>query len=222
VCARIKDMQTTTNAWQLVQLILIENKNMDFINSEFLMAGGLSDQLPQSTHTELVFCGRSNVGKSSLINKLCNRKSLARVSGTPGKTTTINFFSLGKNFVLVDLPGYGYAKRSHSEKERWAKLIDHFFTSGRTLGLVLLLLDSRHKPSADDMVMLDFLKESGIPFFAVLTKTDKLGKSALAQQIEYFRELLERYEVRDVVPFTVNGGESAGQLREKIKEYFVN
>ena len=192
---------------------------MNFFNAEFKMACGLSSQLPLSDKGELVFCGRSNVGKSSLINKLCNRKSLARVSGTPGKTTTINFFSLDEDVVMVDLPGYGYAKRNHSEKERWARLMEHYFKSGRDIHLVLLLLDSRHKPSADDMTMLEFLHDIGYRFMAVLTKTDKLTRTQFAEQVDYFNELLDGFGAVDVVPFTINGQESAELLREKIEKH---
>ena len=192
---------------------------MNFYNADFIMSCGLSSQLPEPQKGELVFCGRSNVGKSSLINKLCNRKSLARVSGTPGKTTTINFFSLNDDIVMVDLPGYGYAKRNHTEKERWAKLMEHYFKSGRRIELVLLLLDSRHKPSADDTTMLEFLHDIGYRFMAVLTKTDKLTKSQFAEQVEYFNKLLDGFGAIDVVPFTINGQESAELLREKIDNY---
>lgn len=192
---------------------------MNFYNAEFLLSCGLSGQLPESKKGELVFCGRSNVGKSSLINKLCNRKSLARVSGTPGKTTTINFFSLDEELVLVDLPGYGYAKRSQSEKERWARLMEHYFTSGRDIRLVMLLLDSRHKPSQDDVVMMDFLRDTGLDFFAVLTKADKLNKTLYKEQTEYFNALLKQYNVLETVPFTVNGMESAELLRDRINNH---
>ncbi|MEG2939291.1 MAG: ribosome biogenesis GTP-binding protein YihA/YsxC, partial [Oscillospiraceae bacterium] len=130
---------------------------MDFNQAQFTCSFGLRDQLPPSDTVELVFSGRSNVGKSSLINKLCTRKALARVSSTPGKTTTINFFSLGKDTTLVDLPGYGYAKRSHEERIRWANLMEHYFKSDRNIKLVLLLIDSRHKPSDEDFGMLEFL-----------------------------------------------------------------
>lgn len=194
---------------------------MDFYKAEFLMASALPAQLPASQKTELVFCGRSNVGKSSLINKLCNRKSLARVSGTPGKTTTINFFSLGEDALLVDLPGYGYAKRSQQEKKRWSALMEHYFNTARNIGLVLLLLDSRHAPSDDDETMLDFLHHRQLPVFVVLTKTDKLSRNQLAEQTRFFEEFLAPYGVQKICPFTVNGQEPAEQLRQCIAEAIV-
>ncbi len=191
--------------------------NLSFQKAEFITSYGLRDQMPPSSGAELVFAGRSNVGKSSLINKLCGRKSLARVSSTPGKTTTINFFSLGEDAVLVDLPGYGYAKRSDAEKQRWASLMEHYFTSGRDIRLVILLLDSRHKPSVDDFDMLGFLSEMQMPFMVALTKTDKLNKTQYRENMESFKEWLAPYPVRKTVPFTVTGVESVEALREDIQ-----
>ncbi len=191
---------------------------MDFNKAEFLRAYGFKDQLPPSEKAELVFCGRSNVGKSSLINKLCNRKSLARVSATPGKTTTINFFSLGEDALLVDLPGYGYAKRSQDEKRRWASLMEHYFQSGRDLRLILLLLDSRHKPSVDDFGMLEFLKETGRRFLVVLTKCDKLNKTQYRENLEAFDAWLAPYAPAGIETFTINGSEAAERLRAEIAQ----
>ena len=148
---------------------------MRFDTVEFTAAYGTSSQLPPSTLPEIVFSGKSNVGKSSLINKLFNRKSLARVSSTPGKTITVNFFR-GDGVFFADLPGYGYAKRNRSEKDRWAELMEGYFRSGRNIALVIQLLDMRHKPTADDMTMLRFLRETGTPFVIALTKADKLNK----------------------------------------------
>lgn len=196
---------------------------MNFNNAEFIGSCALPSQLPKvdPAVTEIVFCGRSNVGKSSLINKLCNRKSLARVSGTPGKTTTINFFRLSDDFQLVDLPGYGYAKRSQQEKKRWAALMEHYFGSGRNIGLVLLLLDSRHAPSADDKTMLDFLENTGQDVVVVLTKTDKLNKTQYTQQMQFFEEYLSEHSVGQIIPFTVNGQQSIEELREFIDNYYM-
>ena len=146
---------------------------MKLENAIFEMAAGTSAQLPVSDMPEVVFAGRSNVGKSSLINKLLNRKSLARVSSKPGKTATINFYNLD-GARLADLPGYGFAKVSASEKQRWAELIDGYFSQERDLRLVVLLLDSRHAPSKDDLTMLNFLIEGEFPMVIVLTKIDKL------------------------------------------------
>ncbi len=132
---------------------------MRFDKTEFAAAYGTSKQLPPSKEAEIVFSGRSNVGKSSLINKLFNRKNLARVSSVPGKTITVNFFK-GDGVYFVDLPGYGYAKREQAEKKRWAELMEGYFQSERNIALVIQLIDMRHAPSADDMIMLNFLKET--------------------------------------------------------------
>ena len=136
---------------------------MNFHNVVFETSFGRFDQLPKSDLVEIAFAGRSNVGKSSMINKVFNRKQLARVSAVPGKTATINFFRL-ESVRFVDLPGYGYAKVAKGEKERWAKLIDGYFRSGRNIGLVFQLVDIRHKPSQDDLQMIDFLIENEFPF----------------------------------------------------------
>ena len=129
---------------------------MNFQNVEFELAAGRKDQLPKCTAPEIVFSGKSNVGKSSLINKLVNRKALARVSATPGKTATINFYRLPE-CRLVDLPGYGYAKVSKGERDRWASLVEGYFAQDRNVALVIQLVDMRHKPTADDLQMVDFL-----------------------------------------------------------------
>lgn len=191
---------------------------MKFSAAQYIKSYGTASELPSREGEELVFCGRSNVGKSSLINKLCRRKALARVSSTPGKTTTINYFSLGGGRYLLDLPGYGYAKRSHSEKERWARLMQAFFDSRDEVALLVQLLDSRHAPSADDLDMLEFIKAKGYRCLVALTKTDKLTKLQLAAQTEYFTELLGEYGITDVMPFTTNGEASADALRERITE----
>ncbi len=191
---------------------------MNFLKAEFLSSYGLAAQLPPSKGAEVVFCGRSNVGKSSLINKLCNRKSLARVSSTPGKTTTVNFFSAGEGEFLVDLPGYGYAQRSESEKKRWAALMEHFFNSGRDIRLAVQLLDMRHKPSPEDFEMLGFLFHSKIKTLAVLTKSDKLNKTEYNDKLNSFEEWLKVYGLKSTMPFTVNSSDCAEKLREKINE----
>ena len=146
---------------------------MNFQLSEFQASYGLSSQLPASDRPEFVFSGRSNVGKSSLINRLCQRKNLARVSATPGKTATINFYRVDTVY-FVDLPGYGYAKVSNAERRRWDELINSYFEAERRTTLLVQLLDSRHAPSADDVQMLEYLQYHQIPFVAALTKADKL------------------------------------------------
>lgn len=151
---------------------------MNFENIEFKLSVGTVDQLPEGDKPEVVFSGHSNVGKSSLINKLARRKNLARVSSQPGKTATINYFD-AKDFYLVDLPGYGYAKVSKAEKARWADLVEGYLSSSKNIALIIQIIDIRHKPTKDDYDMLRFLYESNAPFIIVLTKKDKLKKDCV-------------------------------------------
>lgn len=183
---------------------------MNYNLSEFQASYGLSSQLPESDRPEFVFSGRSNVGKSSLINKLCNRKNLARVSATPGKTATINFYRVDTVY-FVDLPGYGYAKVSNAERQRWDDLINSYFEADRNLTVLVQLLDSRHAPSADDRQMLEYLWYHGIPFVAALTKGDKLKKSQQAAALAEFEQLLAEYGCRKV--FLTSAENGMGRLR---------
>lgn len=194
---------------------------INFNKAEFVSAAGTSSQLQQSSKPEVIFSGRSNVGKSSLINKLVNRKSLARVSATPGKTATINFFDVDK-FCLVDLPGYGYAKVSRSEKERWAELMEGYFAQDRNFCLVVQIVDMRHPPTQDDLNMIDFLYQSGFEFIIVLTKKDKLKKTAQKQSLERINEMLSGYEGIELFPFSALNGEGTDEIREVITQYVEN
>ena len=188
------------------------------LNVEFTYSAGLSSQLRPDDRPDVVFSGRSNVGKSSLINKLCNRKSLARVSSKPGKTATINFFDAG-TFNLVDLPGYGYAKVSKVEKLRWAELVEGYFRAERDIALVVQIIDMRHKPSKDDMDMINFLYGNKIPFIIVATKSDKLNKSEFAAQSEMLSELFADYEGVNVYPFSALKGDGAEEITEAIEQH---
>lgn len=189
---------------------------MKLEKAEFEAAFGTVAQIFPCTVPEAVFAGRSNVGKSSLINKLLGRKSLARVSSQPGKTATINFYSC-EGARLVDLPGYGYAKVSRSEKERWAGLIDGYFAQERDIRLVVMLVDSRHKPTADDITMLDFLEETGLPTVIALTKVDKLNKSERAARMAAFPDELGCDEEM-LIPFSSMTGEGVETLRELLNQ----
>lgn len=167
---------------------------MDFQNVTFELAAGRKDQLPKAGVPEIVFSGKSNVGKSSLINKLVNRKALARVSATPGKTATINFYRL-PDCRLVDLPGYGYAKVSKGERDRWASLVEGYFAQKRNVALVIQLVDMRHKPTADDLQMIAFMQQTGLPFMVVCTKSDKLNKGETEKQAALFNQLFQEEEI---------------------------
>jgi len=167
-------------------------------NAEFYAAFGTNKQLPVTEKSEIVFSGRSNVGKSSLINKLCNRKNLARVSGEPGKTGTINFYK-ANDFFIVDLPGYGFAKVSDKERQRWDKLINSYFESGRNINLVVQLIDCRREPSKDDYSMLEYLSYHQIPFVIALTKGDKLNKTQQNAAVEQFKEYCQGFSFSDII-----------------------
>ena len=188
---------------------------MRFDIVEFTAAYGTSSQLPPSDLPEIVFSGKSNVGKSSLINKLFNRKNLARVSSTPGKTITVNFFK-GDDVYFADLPGYGYAKRNRSEKERWAELMEGYFRSGRNIALVIQLLDMRHKPSEDDMTMLRFLRESETRFVIALTKSDKLNKSETEKRRSEIESELSSFDDIPMVEFSSVTGSGVEELKSLI------
>ena len=173
---------------------------MNYNKAEFTKSYGISSQLPESNEPEIAFAGRSNVGKSSLLNKLFNRKNLARVSSVPGKTITINFYDVeGINFV--DLPGYGYAKLSKRELSRFGELMEGYFQSGRNIALVIQLIDMRHPLTGDDEGMITFLKEMDIPFIIVMTKADKLKKKAYEERITSARKELEFAGV-PIIPFS--------------------
>ena len=190
---------------------------MNYNKAEFTASYGLFKQIPPSDRLEFAFAGHSNVGKSSLINKLLNRKALARVSATPGKTSTINFFTVDTVYI-VDLPGYGYAKVSQSEKKRWAELIEGYLNDERELALVFQLIDFRHKPTADDIMMINFLIDSEIPFVIVLTKADKLKKSEREKRIEAFGSEIPCFDDITVVQFSAETGEGVDELRAIIDD----
>lgn len=181
---------------------------MNLSNASFLASFGTAEQLPISTMPEICFSGRSNVGKSSLINKLLSRKAIARVSSTPGKTTTINFFSCGEIY-LVDLPGYGYAKVSDSERCRWDSLMNAYFSGERDIRVCIQLLDMRRTLSGDDERMINFLKSRNIPFAAVLTKSDKLNKTEFADKMNYWQTLLSDVPV---FPFSALKGDGKEEI----------
>lgn len=190
---------------------------MNYNNAKFITSFGSFKQLPPSDRTEIAFAGRSNVGKSSLINKIFNRKALARVSAVPGKTATINFYGL-ENVYFVDLPGYGYAKVAKSEKQRWGELIEGYLNDDRELALVFQLVDFRHPPTADDVMMINFLIDSGIPFVVVLTKADKLSKKQREERRAALVSELPCGEDITIVEFSAQTGEGCEDIRAIIEE----
>lgn len=194
---------------------------MNYNNAIFEKSFGISAQLPPSVTPEITFSGRSNVGKSSLLNKLFNRKSLARVSSVPGKTVTINFYGVD-NAKFVDLPGYGYAKLSKQEKERFGELMEGYFHSERNIKLVVQLVDLRHKPSADDYAMLDFLKQMDILVIVVCTKADKLKVKELERRKREITAELDMIEPDKIIPFSSKTGLGCDEIKMCIEKALSN
>ena len=188
--------------------------NAEFVRSAVKKADFPRDQLPQ-----IVFAGRSNVGKSSVINKILNRKNLARVGAAPGKTTHINYFLIDKKFYLVDLPGYGYAKVSKEEKARWGKLIESWFADTELMTLGVQIVDARHKPTADDCTMAEWFKSCGKPYIVVENKLDKLKKSEIEGNVARIRETLGLDEDAVVIPFSAEKGDGRQALLNLILDH---
>ena len=163
---------------------------------------GITSKLPENSCPECAFAGKSNVGKSSLINGLMNRKSLARTSAQPGKTQTINFYKINDSFYYVDLPGYGYAKVPVEEKARWGKMIERYLQKSRMLKCVFLLIDIRHEPSANDKLMADWIQSQGYIPVIIATKADKLNRSQISKHIKMMREGLGLEKDITVIPFS--------------------
>lgn len=187
---------------------------MNYNNVTYEASYGTAKQLPLSDLPEIVFSGRSNVGKSSLINKLFNRKNLARVSSVPGKTTTVNFFRC-EDVRFADLPGYGYAKRSGEEIRRWSNLMEGYFQSERNIKLVVQLVDMRHPPTADDRTMIEFLSSAGVPFVIALTKSDKLKKT---ERIKREQAIPAELPELETIAFSSENGEGVDALKARIEK----
>lgn len=182
-------------------------------NSEFIKSAFKSNEYPDSKLPEIALAGRSNVGKSSFINKLLNRKNLARVGKTQGKTRLVNFFSVNNEFVLVDLPGYGYANVSKEMKASWGNMIEDYLNKREQLVSVVLILDIRHNPTEDDMLMLDYIEANGFKPFIILNKADKLAKTKIEPRADEFREMLG---IEDVYAFSAFNGYGRDEVLNKI------
>lgn len=187
---------------------------INFNNAQFVTSYFDGKKIDRPKKPEIVLVGRSNVGKSSLINKILNRKSLARVSSTPGKTISVNYYDIDGKFDLVDLPGYGFAKRPKSEQAAWGKLTEGYFSAGRDIRLILLLVDLRHPPSRDDEVMFDWLMQSQTLFTVVATKADKLNKTETKKNAD---ALSEKFGI-NVIPFSSLNGTGCEELRQIITD----
>lgn len=188
--------------------------NAEFIKSAASPSGFIRDELPN-----IVFSGKSNVGKSSVINRLLNRKNFARVGQSPGKTIHVNYFLIDRKVYFVDLPGYGYAKVSKSERERWGKLMEQFFAAEGLIDLGVMIVDSRHKPTADDVTMAQWFKSTECPLVVVANKCDKLKKSEIEPNLELIRQTLELDETVPLILFSAEKGIGRDALMARILEY---
>lgn len=173
----------------------VQNVSLDAVGVKF-------EQFPETGYPEVAFAGRSNVGKSTLINGLINRKSLARTSGQPGKTQTINFYNVEDELYFVDLPGYGYARTSKANRQSWGKMIEYYLNRRETLGMILLLVDIRHKPNENDILMMDYIRNAGLEPLVIATKSDKLKRSQIMKHLKIIKEALKLESTDQIVPFT--------------------
>ncbi len=184
--------------------------------AEFIKSAASASQFIRSSVPTVAFAGKSNVGKSSVINRLLNRKNFARVGASPGKTIHVNYFLIDKKLYLVDLPGYGYAKVSQAERQRWGRLMEQFFAEEGLIDLGIMIVDSRHKPTADDVTMADWFKSSGCRLVVVANKLDKLKKSEIEPNLKLIRETLELPEDVILIPFSAEKGQGREALMSEI------
>ena len=187
--------------------------------AQFIRSAARPTDFPRDRLPQVVFAGRSNVGKSSVINRLLNRKNIARVGSVPGKTTHINYFSVDEKLYLVDLPGYGYAKVSKQERDRWGKLIEAWFADAERMALGILVVDARHKPTMDDCTMAQVFLSSGKPFLVAANKLDKLKKSEIAGNVQLIRETLALPDAVSLILFSAEKGNGRDELLGKIMHH---
>ncbi|MBP3304983.1 MAG: YihA family ribosome biogenesis GTP-binding protein [Oscillospiraceae bacterium] len=188
---------------------------MNLQNAEFLISAAAAGDFPENRLPEIAFAGKSNVGKSSVINRLLQRKNFARVGEKPGKTIHVNYFMIDRKCYFVDLPGYGYAKVSQAEKERWGKLMEDYFAAGR-IDLGILIVDARHAPTNNDITMAQWFLQSDCPFAVVANKLDKVKKSEVLSNLATIREDLELPENCPVIPFSAEKGDGRDELLRRI------
>lgn len=187
--------------------------------AEFIRSAVKREDFPRDGMPQIVFSGRSNVGKSSVINRILNRKNFARVGNSPGKTIHINYFKIDRKFYLVDLPGYGYAKVSQTEKARWGKLIQTWFDDPELMTLGCMIVDARHAPTADDCTMCEWFKSTGKPYLVIANKLDKLKKSEVESNLQRIRDTLELEEAVRIVPFSAEKGTGREELLGQIADH---
>lgn len=192
---------------------------INFSKADFVRSAASPEQFLRDARKQIAFAGRSNVGKSSVINRLLNRKNLARVGASPGKTTQVNYFNIDDKIYLVDLPGYGYAKVSKSERDRWGRLMESYFQSSGLIDLGVLIVDARHRPTADDVTMRSFFRASGCPMLVVANKLDKLKRAEIEPNLALIRETLELEESEVLVPFSAEKGDGKEQLLGLLRSF---
>ncbi|MCL2518841.1 MAG: ribosome biogenesis GTP-binding protein YihA/YsxC [Oscillospiraceae bacterium] len=186
---------------------------INFHNIELKISAGFISQVPKDNQPQILFSGRSNVGKSTLINALLNRKSLARVSAAPGKTITINFYEIDKKIYFVDLPGYGYAKRSETDRAKWSQLVDSYLNENM-FTLIVQIIDMKTGPSNDDLLMLDWMRRTDKPYIIIATKADKLNTTERKLMLEELKKYSER-----IIPFSALNGEGKSEIFKTILKY---
>ena len=191
---------------------------INFNRAEFVLSAVNAANFVRDGRPQVTFAGRSNVGKSSVINRILNRKNFARVGATPGKTTQINYFRIDDKIYFTDLPGYGYAKVSKGERDRWGMLMERYFAEPGLVSVGVLIVDSRHKPTADDVTMCDYIKSTGCPLIVVANKMDKLKKSEIEPNIARVRETLELDDSVLVIPFSAEKGNGKTELISAIEQ----
>ena len=191
---------------------------INFNRAEFVLSAVNAANFVRDGRPQVTFAGRSNVGKSSVINRILNRKNFARVGATPGKTTQINYFRIDDKIYFTDLPGYGYAKVSKGERDRWGMLMERYFAEPGLVSVGVLIVDSRHKPTADDVTMCDYFKSTGCPLIVVANKLDKLKKSEIEPNIARVRETLELDDSVLVIPFSAEKGNGKTELISAIEQ----
>ncbi|MGI5933203.1 MAG: ribosome biogenesis GTP-binding protein YihA/YsxC [Lawsonibacter sp.] len=184
--------------------------------AEFILSAASPKDFRRDALPQVAFAGRSNVGKSSVINRLLNRKNFARVGAAPGKTTQINYFKIDNAFYLVDLPGYGYARVSKGERDRWGRLMEGYFADPELMTLGVMIVDARHKPTADDCTMAQWYRGAGCPFLVVANKLDKLKKNEVEGNLQRIRETLELEAEDQVIPFSAEKGTGRDELLRAI------
>ncbi len=192
---------------------------INFNKAEFILSAVKPSAFLRDGRPQVAFAGRSNVGKSSVINRLLNRKNFARVGATPGKTTQVNYFLIDGKIYFTDLPGYGYAKVSKDERDRWGRLMENYFQEEGLITLGVLIVDVRHKPTADDVTMCTWFKESGCPLIVVANKLDKLKKSEIEPNLQRVWDILELPDTAVLIPFSAEKGTGKTELLSAIEQF---